>query len=191
MLQTRWPRGWSSRGSGSAALLGARRAWVRLHFPSEVPVSWRMTDEPLPVPSATRFLRGYEMKRAHTQSPALPGSAGALPSTRIWRRWAPKAAAARELCARQLHQSLPPHTGGLATRVLTPNLPPASPPFTGAQLASATALFSPSQARECQAGRHSWPVPRSGLARPPLWPSSPRTPSKGWLGYGFKLGRAK
>lgn len=79
---------------------------MHLHFPSEVPVSWRMTDEPFPVPSTTHFPRGYEMKRAHTQSPAFPGSAG----TWIWHRWAPEAAAARELCARQLHQSLPcPH----------------------------------------------------------------------------------
>lgn len=83
---------------------------MHLHFPSEVPESWGMTDEPLPVPSATCFPRGYEMKRAHTQSTALPGSAGALPSTRIWHQQAPKAAAARELCARRLHQSLPsPH----------------------------------------------------------------------------------
>lgn len=90
VLQTRWPWGWSSRGSGSAALPGAGRAGVHLHFPSEAPVSWGVTAEPLPVPSATRFPRGHEMKRAHTQSTALP-------SARICHWWAPKAAAAREL----------------------------------------------------------------------------------------------
>lgn len=142
--------------------------------------------------SLSRSPCGYEMKRAHTQSTALPGSTGALPSTRIWHRWAPKAEAARELRARRLHQSLP--SSHRRFGCLSFDTKP-SPSITALHRVTAgttnTMLSSLSQARECQGGRHSWPVPHSCLAQPSLWPSSPRTPSKGRLGYDFKLGWVK
>lgn len=61
----------------------------------------------------------------------------------------------------------PPSTGDLDARVLTPNLPPASPPFAGAQLASATTAlcFSPLPKPE----RVCWRARRWQA-----WPASPR-----------------
>lgn len=114
-----------------------------------------------------------KMKRAHTQSTMLTDRAGALLSARIWHWWAPELKAAGELSARQFAQSIPPSTGDLAACISTPNLPPASPPFAGAQLASATTTalcFSPLPKLE----RARWRAQRwrAWLAGPTLAPGA-------------------
>lgn len=165
-----------------------------------------MSRSAVPAPlCCARFPCGYKMKRADTQSTTLPDRAGAL-SARLWHQWAPKLKAAGELSARWFAQSIPPpHTGDLAACVLTSNLPPALPPFAGAQLASATTTtlcFSPLPKPK----RVCWRVQRRRvwLAGPTLVPGAVQAPGTAatmalltqsirqrQLGYGFKLRREK
>lgn len=153
----------------------AGRAQTHPRFPSAVLVSWGMTDEPLscshsPLPCALSLqiqdeTHRYTKHDATRQSQCVIKHKDLAPAgTRVK---GCRGAQCQAVCSKH-----PPSTGDLDACVLTPNLPPASPPFAGAQLASATTAlcFSPLPKPE----RARWRARRwqARLAGPVLMPGA-------------------